>query len=172
MVDLPQVAIPHVIGTAIIIGLIGVVILYSNNIEYSMFVQATKSELNDIANYVASEIVSIYNIVSVGVDNQTISKVLSIPDHVNGKGYSIMIVNNSGLLKVVVFLDEAPTINASSILPIYNETRLFTPDTVIWINSNQITIVSRLYSGVNKPAAVVKKEGNLIYIGLGRLWVT
>lgn len=171
MVSLPQVAIPHVIGTAVIIGLIGIVALYSSNIEYSIFVEATRSELNDIVNYVASEIISMYGVVSVSVDNQTICKELNIPDDVNGKGYSIKIVNDSGLLKIVAFLDENPSINASSVLPTYNETYLFTPGTTVWVDSTSITVVSRLYSGIYKPVIVINKMGNYIYLGLGELRV-
>ena len=171
MVKLPQVAIPHVIGTAILIGLIGVVVLYSNNIQYSTFLDATKESLNEVAGYVAAELVTKYSLVSVEPWNQTVYKVINIPTSINKKGYSIRIYNDSGVLKIVAFLDENPNINASVILGLYGEVRLFDAGIIILDGSNHIEVVDRLYSGVPKPVVIVKKVGNNIFIGLGKLTV-
>jgi len=168
---LPQVAIPHVIGTAILIGLIGVVALYSNNIYYNVFVDATKSELSDVASYVGSELISVYDLVSIEHGSKMVYKVLNIPVDVNGKGYSIRIVNVSGVLEVVAFLDENPNINGSSPLALSNETLFLHVGRVLVDGSNRITIVDRLFSGVSKPVIVVMRNSTSIYVGLGRLSV-
>lgn len=168
---MPQVAIPHVMGTVILLGLLAIVVLYSQNIQFSHFHEATEAQLKDISGYVSSELISISDLASSSGSPQFLYKVISIPKSVNGEGYSIEIVNRNGIYGILVYLDRYSHIYGFTPL-FFNITEgvSLVENGVININSNtRIVIVDRLYSGTRKPVVWVRFNGTHIEFGLGRL---
>ena len=176
---MPQVAVPHVIGTAVLIALLGVVVLYSNNLQYNIFVSNVKSKLLDISEYVVSEIESHYSIVVNNEGEQSVFKILDIPSNVYGKGYSLYLYNDSGSIEVVVSLDDNPNIRVETPVHMSGEIHIINNTNYFRIDSYDVYVVESIHSGLGvynqlkykgllgRPVVVVIEFNGSVYIGLG-----
>ena len=169
---MPQVALPHVIGTVTLIGLLGIVIFYANDLNMHVKFETAKTQLRDISEYVSSEIIAMANIANLGHNSSVIYRIIDIPDDVNGYGYAIEIVNDSGTWIVRAYLDRYPSIKAESYLYFSGGINISTKVEIIQVDNGRIITGSRLYSGVRYPVIWCRFEGMNVTIGIGRLEVS
>ena len=169
---MPQVALPHVIGTVTLIGLLGIVIFYANDLNMHVKFESAKTQLRDISEYVSSEIIAMANIANLGHNSSVIYRVIDIPDDVNGYGYAIEIVNDSGAWIVRAYLDRYPSIKAESYLYLSGGINISTDIEIIQVDNGRIITGYKLYSGVRYPVVWCRFEGMNVTIGIGRFEVS
>ena len=169
---MPQVALPHVIGTVTLIGLLGIVIFYANDLNMHVKFESAKTQLRDISEYVSSEIIAMANIANLGHNSSIIYRIIDIPDDINGYGYAIEIVNESGTWIVRAYLDSYPTVKAGSYLYLSGGINISTDVKIIQVDNGRIITGSTLYSGVRYPVIWCRSEGMNVTIGIGRLEVS
>ena len=169
---MPQVALPHVIGTVTLIGLLGIVIFYANDLNMHVKFESAETQLRDISEYVSSEIIAMTNIVNLSHNSSVIYRIIDIPDDVNGYGYVIEIVNDSGTWIVRAYLDSYPTVKAESYLYLSGGINISVDVKIIQVSNGRIITGSTLYSGVRYPVIWCRSEGMNVTIGIGRLEVS
>ena len=130
-----------------------------------------KVRFNDIANYIARNLVDVttlsyessYGSISLGI-------VLHIPTEVNNKGYSISIINESGIYEVLVVSDTNSFVYGKA--PLWATTGIqiqFNGPVTIPSLNRTVYCKSKIYSGTEKIVVWATKQNGKITAGIGTL---
>ena len=166
---MPQVAIPHVIGTVMLLGLLGIVTFYVNDLNLHTRLDTARVQLRDVSEYVSSEIISLINIAYIGHNSTVIYHELNIPREVNGFGYVITLVKKGDIWVVRTYLDMYPSVKADSYLYLSEGVNISIVSNRIPLNSNDTIITdNKIYSGVEHPVVWCRIDGMNITIGIGK----
>ena len=169
---MPQVAIPHLLGTVMLLGLLGIVIVYAQTMEVNSRMKAVSVQLDDVSEYVSSELISLIDLASSQHNSSVIYKTIEIPKELNGIGYVIELENISGKWMIISYLYTYPSVKGEAYLYFSGGVNATTGNGYINVENGRIAYSSILYSGVSKPVVWCKIEGGTIYVGLGRLEVS
>jgi len=186
VIDIPHVAIAHVIGTIGLLALLSIVVVISTTTSANFNASSTQSNLQEIASYVASQITSMSTLItSLPQNNFTAYKVLEFPSNIGFAGYSISLLNDSTGCKVMAYLDNNPRVNANASLnfPAYGVLlRIFDPTlpSSSWpVGSGIVNVTNVIHSGEGSSLATAKFTAVIVfrsvavynvqfpYIGLG-----
>jgi len=163
---LPEQSVSHVIGTMALISIMILVGVAFSAVGSNSRGEAIESQLGDVAEYVASETMSLLSMLNM-TQNTTLIKNVSIPVSVGGQGYTIRFETESGYWEVTARLDAMPQSQRKANLP--------------WksVGQGSITIVTSgniaggearefLYSGASNPI-VWCRQSRLggVEVGLG-----
>lgn len=163
---MPSESLSHAIGsTALIVIMVLVGAAFAAVGSHSTG-QAVESQLGDVAEYVASEMLSVLSMLNM-TQNTTLLKNLAIPTSVGGQGYSIRFEEESGRWAVTARLDVTPAIHRKATLP--------------WkyLGDGSISVVTEgniaggearefLYSGTSQPVVWCRQNASgCMEVGLG-----
>jgi hypothetical protein len=129
-----------------------------------------KVRFSDIANYIARNLVDITTLgYESSYDSISLGIVLQIPTEVNNKGYSIGIINESGIYEVLVVSDTNSFIYGKAPLWATNGTQIQPSGTVTIPSLGTVYCKSKIYSGTEKIVVWATKQDGVITAGIGTL---
>ena len=153
----------HVIGTVALISLFFTVGTYYSVTYLSIQNEAMSSQLEEVADYVASTLINLVSLSSLNNQNHNVSIELKLPKHIGDKIYEVVIEEfvdpntNESLFRVRAYLALQPSIYGVSALPWPAEGRIRL--------HNQTEIIS---SSSEHNIAFSCRVGSEIYFGLER----
>ena len=163
---MPSESISHAIGSMSLVVVMILVGAAFAAIGSNSSREAIESQLGDVAEYVASETVSILSILNM-TQNTTLIKELSIPASVGGQGYTIRFETESGYWVTTARLDAAPTSQRRATLP----WKSLGEGSIAVVTNGSIPggqIKEFLYSGASHPAVWCRRSGSGgVEVGLG-----
>lgn len=174
---MPHVVIANVIGTVMLIAILGIVTVISVTVAAQMSAETVQSGLQEVAQYVSSQVMTMATLVSSSPQaNLTAFKFLNLPSSLGYYGYSITLTNaTSGPSdavgwKIVAYLDSMPSVTAESVLNFQSGIVVISSGSV----STVITMTSTIHSGqagalnsVTAAVIVVQSVNGQAQIGLG-----
>lgn len=113
---MPSQSITHAIGTTTLLSIMILVGAAFAALGSQVRAEAIDSQLGDVAEYTASEMLSLVSLLNMTRDTTPI-KELAIPASVGGQGYSIRLATQSGYWVVTARLDATPRIHRNATLP-------------------------------------------------------
>ncbi|MEM0219900.1 MAG: hypothetical protein QW213_06170 [Thermoproteota archaeon] len=129
-----------------------------------------KVRFNDIANYIARNIVDITTLCyESSYDNMSIGIVLQVPTEVNNKGYSINIIIENNVYEVLVVSDTNSFVYGKAPLWVTTGTQIQLSGTVIVPSIGAVYCKSKIYSGTEKIVVWASKQNGIIVAGIGTL---
>jgi hypothetical protein len=160
---MPSPIISHLIGTTMLLLVMLTISFFFITFGTVIGIKAAESELNEVAEYLASNIVDLASLANASLSNVLLVDI-SFPYEVNGYGYAINITKETNSYIIITRIDYL-NIEGKAILP-WN-----TSQTIKIASSdpgiNGIEYKNGLYSGMEKAVIWCKKNGEEIYIGLG-----
>jgi len=159
--------IPHILGTVTLLILFSILGTYYSISYSSLRSEIVASNLQEIAEYVASEIVDLVSLLSLSMGDQLLIKGLQMPEKIGGNIYNLTITKSGDALKVRVYLASNPSVYGESVLPWlvggyiepFNGTASF--------NSTRITPKTTISSASGNPAVWCMRSLGKITFGLG-----
>ena len=113
---MPHISMSHMIGTISLLGILIIVGLVSSSIDLDLRARTQKGNLQDIAQFVSNELVSVTTLTESSQKSDLFSyKFISVPTSVGTKGYTVSIVNDTTLgWEIVASLDGVTSIYGAS----------------------------------------------------------
>lgn len=179
---MPHVVIANVIGTIMLIGILAIVSVISVVVGAQMSAQTVQSQLQEVTQYVSSELLSMATLVSSSPQaNLTAFKFLELPTTLGNYGYSITLTNatngsnDATGWKVVTSLESMASVTAESVLNFQSGIVVNCTGSIL---VPPITLTYTIYSGqagaLNSEQAaviVVQSVNGQAQIGLGVSYV-
>jgi len=100
---MPEVAIPHVIGTLMLLMIMAAISGYavSRNTQANLDISAVS--LQEVAEKVASDIISVVDLSTISGNTSFTYKVINVPDSINNRGYNITLSQSGSSWQVVAY---------------------------------------------------------------------
>jgi len=98
-----DVAMPHIIGTLILLMLMAVISGFAVSKNTSASLDIAAVSLQEVAEKVASDIISIVDLSTVSGNTSFTYKVISVPDSINNMGYNITLSQSGSSWQVVAY---------------------------------------------------------------------
>lgn len=160
---MPSPIVSHLIGTTILLTMMLAIIFHFTNFGTIVGVKAIEKELNEVAEYVALNIIDL-----ISLANSSYSDILLLdidfPYEINGYGYSINITQESNYYFVITRIEHVSIVEGKAILP-------FSTSQIKFSSSNPeisgIVYKNGLYSGMEKAVIWCKRNGSEVYFGFG-----
>ena len=165
--------IPHVMGTAMLISLFFVISAYYAYSYSSIQNGVIASQLEEVANYVSSNIIDMVSLTTLSSEDQFLVKDLTVPKYIANNIYEITIerymepVTQEGVLRVRVYLVFQPSVYGVSYLPWSSE------GNIAIFNGTDPGVPSYLSPHTSVPSGYEEitiwslKRGTNVTIGLG-----
>jgi len=162
-----SVVISHLIGTVSLIVLFGIVAT-NFTIHYSLLqLEVLAHNLQEISEYVSSEISDLVTLSYLSTGDQLIFKVLEIPKTVSMEAYNLSITSSQGLLRVVTQPPLRPSVYGEALLP-WSASENIRPYNGTQLGDPRIMASFSVSSASEKEVVVwCLKEGERITFGLG-----
>ena len=160
--------IPHIIGTVTLLILFSITGVYYSLSYSSLQSEIMVSNLQEVADYVSSEIVDLVSLGSLSAEGQLLIKELQLPEKIGGHVYNLTITESGDTLKVQVYLRSDPSVFGESILPwlIGGYIQPFN-GTGASINSTRITPQTTISSISKNPVVWCMRNSGKITFGFG-----
>ncbi|MDG6934724.1 MAG: hypothetical protein JRN68_08495 [Nitrososphaerota archaeon] len=112
---MPSVPLTYVIGTIGMLAILGIVTLISTETGLSIGSQSAVSNLQDAAQYTATELNTIAT-TAMASPGETVMFHVSMPKSINSNGYGVNLTKTSSGWEVVAFLISTPSVKATALL--------------------------------------------------------
>ena len=159
---MPSPIVSHLIGTTMLLVIMLVVSYYFTNFGTIIGVKAVEKELNEVAEYIASNIIDMVSLANASLSD-TLLLEIDFPYEINGYGYSINITKESDHYIVITRTEHTSIVEGKAILPFSSQIIYSSLNPGI----NGIEGKNGLYSGTRKALIWCKKVGTEIYFGFG-----
>lgn len=160
---MPSPVVSHLIGTTMLLVIMLVVSFYFTNFGTVIGVKAVEKELNEVAEYIASNIIDMISLANASLSD-TLLLEIDFPYEINGYGYSINVTKEIDHYIVATRIEHTTIVEGKAILP-------FTSSQIIYSSLDPgidgIEGKNGLHSGTKKALIWCKKIGTEIYFGFG-----